>query len=201
MPRQVEFEFGGHGLVAALDKVNRSEVYGWSEVEVLDKEGGTCEMAYLLDGRHVMPSGSMSLVKLDAGDRMVSTGDLVGFDADGHQVDKVPSVFEGPVTLTEGALDDYLALGVKVVYRLVIEEEGALVEKLRKGTLYRLAFNYRADYEADDAFLISNGETEFLVSGQVADLEFLSKEQHAVPVEDEGGAEQAADDLMDFSMF
>lgn len=201
MPRQVEFKFGGHGLVAALDKVNRSEVYGWSEVEVLDKEGGTCEMAYLLDGRHVMPSGSMSLVKLDAGDRMVSTGDLVGFDADGHQVDKVPSVFEGPVTLTEGALDDYLALGVKVVYRLVIEEEGALVEKLRKGTLYRLAFNYRADYEADDAFLISNGETEFLVSGQVADLEFLSKEQHAVPVEDEGGAEQAADDLMDFSMF
>ena len=40
MPRQVEFKFGGHGLVAALDKVNRSEVYGWSDVEVLDKEGG-----------------------------------------------------------------------------------------------------------------------------------------------------------------
>ena len=201
MPKQVEFKFGGHGLVAALDKVNRSEVYGWSEVEVLNKEGGACEMAYLLDGRHVMPSGSMSMVKLDAGDRMVSTGDLVGFDADGHKVDKVPSVFDGPVTLTDGALDDYLALGVKAVYRLVMEEEGALVEKLRKGALYRLAFNYRADYEADDAFLISNGEAEFLVSGQVADLEFLSKEQQAVLVEDEVGAEEAADDLMDFSMF
>ena len=70
-----------------------------------------------------------------------------------------------------------------------------------EGALYRLAFNYRADYEADDAFLISNGETEFLVSGQVADLEFLSKEQQAVLVEDEDGAEEAADDLMDFSMF
>ena len=90
MPRQVEFKFGGYGLVAALDKVNRSEVYGWSDVEVLDKEGGACEMAYLLDGRHVMPSGSMSMVKLDADDRRVSTGDLVGFDADGHKVDKAP---------------------------------------------------------------------------------------------------------------
>ena len=86
----------------------------------------------------------------------------------------------------------------KYLWRL---EDGALVEKLRNGALYRLAFNYRADYEADDAFLISNGEAEFLVSGQVADLEFLSKEQQAVPVEDEGGAEEAADDLMDFSMF
>jgi len=187
--------------VTALDKVNRSELYGWSDVEVLDKEDGTCEKASLLDGRHVLPSGSMSLVKLDAGDRMVSTGDLVGFDSDGHQVDKAPSVFDAPVTLTEGVLDDYLALGVKAVYRLVIEEEGALVEKLRKGALYRLVFNYRADYEADDAFLISNGEAEFLVSGQVADLEFLSKEQQAIPVEDEGEAEEAADDLMNFSMF
>ena len=31
-------------------------------------------------------------------------------------------------------------------------------------------FNYREDYEADDAFMLSNGTDVFLVTGQVAEL-------------------------------
>ena len=56
------------------------------------------------------------------------------------------------------------------------------------------------DYESDDAFLIGNGTHNFIVTGQIADLEYLSQHQMESPVEDEPQTDEE-DDLMDFSMF
>ena len=45
-------------------------------------------------------------------------------------------------------------MAVKTVYQLNIEEnKEALLGELNEGKIYYFVFNYREDYEGDDAFL------------------------------------------------
>ena len=74
-----------------------------------------------------------------------------------------------------------------------------MLNALKDDKLYSFIFNYREDYEGDDAFLISNGETVFAVSGKVADLEFvglIDNEKELVVTEEESSEEE-----LDFAMF
>ncbi len=198
--RTAEFHFGGKNWEAGFSKLEREDVYGWAEVESFDGNGNPCKLATLVDGRHVLPSGSTSLIKLDSSGKSVSTSELVGMNAEGKKVPKEPSVYSGPVHLREGDLDDYLAMGVKSVYVLESEEESPFESDLANGKVLQFRFNYREDYESDDAFLIGNGTHNFIVTGQIADLEYLSQHQMESPVEDEPQTDEE-DDLMDFSMF
>ena len=103
--------------------------------------------------------------------------------------------------LREATVDEYLSMAVKSVYQLQVDEnKEALLNELNKGKIYYFVFNYRADYEGDDAFLISNETDVFAVTGMMADLEFIGlgdNEQELLPEE----AEAVEDDDMDFSMF
>lgn len=197
--RIAEFHFGGKVWKAGLSKLKRSDVYGWSELDISDDKGRACTMATLVEGRHVLPSGSISMIKLNKAGEVVSTSALVGVDREGRQVSKQPSVYSGPVSLREGHLDDYLAMAVKAVYVLASEEENPFLEDLNGGKLMQFMFNYREDYEADDAFMLSNGEDVFLVTGQIPELDFLAQQQAESPVEVE--TVESEEDLMDFSMF
>lgn len=198
--RTAEFVWNGKSWHAGLSKLNRADVYGWSEVQCKDKEGQVCTMATLIDGRHVLPAGSVSMIKHDGQGNPVKTSDLVGVDANSNPVEKHPSVYSGPVQLSKGMLDDYLALAVKAVYVMQTEADCPFQSELEAGELFQLAFNYREDYEADDAFMVSNGTDVFLVTGQIAELEYLAQHQQESPVEDESD-EGTEDDMMDFSMF
>ncbi|MFZ9055071.1 MAG: hypothetical protein ACO2ZL_04615, partial [Flavobacteriales bacterium] len=171
--RTAEFHFGGKKWNAGFSKLEREDVYGRSEVESFDSKGNPCTMATLVDGRHVLPSGSTSLLKLSPKGGVVSTSELVGMNEAGEFVPKEPSVYSGPVHLREGDLDDYLAMGVKSVYVLESDEDNPFSKDLSKGKVLQFRFNYREDYESDDAFLVGNGTDNFIVTGQIADLEFL----------------------------
>ena len=54
-----------------------------------------------------------------------------------------------------------------------MEDDTTMLSLLKDGKVLYFVFNYRADYEGDDAFLISNGETAFVVPGNIAELEFI----------------------------
>ena len=62
---------------AGLSKIKRSDVYGWSELDISDDKGRACTMATLVEGRHVLPSGSISMIKLNKAGEVVSTSALV----------------------------------------------------------------------------------------------------------------------------
>jgi len=186
--------------MAELKKVDRKKIYGWSTIEVFDQNGSKCKLAGLAEGQYVMPSGSSALVSLNAKGEAVSKSTLVGVDSDGNKVEKVPSIYDQKVMLREASVDEYLAMAVKSVYQLQIEEnKEALLADLNSGKIYYFVFNYRADYEGDDAFLISNGTDAFAITGMKSDLEFIGledNEQELVPEETE-----AVEDDMDFAMF
>lgn len=201
MARKAEFSINGLSVMAELKKVDRKKIYGWSTIEVFDKNGSKCKLAGLAEGQFVMPSGSTALVALNDKGEAVSRSALVGVDSDGKKVEKVPSVYDGKVMLREATIDEYLSTAVKSVYQLQVDEnKEALLKELSNGKVYYFAFNYRADYEGDDAFLISNGTDAFAVTGMSADLEFIGledNEQELVPEE----TEAVEDDDMDFAMF
>ncbi|MBT6438651.1 MAG: hypothetical protein HOK72_03025 [Flavobacteriales bacterium] len=201
MARKAEFSINGQSIMAELKKVDRKKIYGWSTIEVFDENGSKCKLAGLAEGQFVMPSGSTALVTLNAKGEAVSKSTLVGVDSDGKKVEKVPSIYDEKVMLREATIDEYLSTAVKSVYQLQVDEnKEALLNELNNGKVYYFVFNYRADYEGDDAFLISNGTDAFAVTGMSADLEFIGledNEQELVPEE----TEAVEDDDMDFAMF
>jgi hypothetical protein len=200
MARQAEFIINGTSVMAELKKVDRKKIYGWSTVDVFDENGSICKLASISDGVHVLPSGSSSLIKFNEKGETVSSSDLVGFNQSGEKVEKVPSVYDGKVELKESTIDDYLSLAVKTVYQLNMEDDTIMLSELKDGKVFSFIFNYRADYEGDDAFLISNGQTAFAVIGKVADLEFVGlndNETELVELEEDVQEE----DELDFAMF
>ena len=200
MARKAEFIVNGQSIEAELKKVDRKKIYGWSTVEVYDENGSKCKLAGLAGGRYVMPSGSTALMSVNKGGEYVSKKLLVGVDKDGKKVPIVPSVFDNPVQLREATVDEYLSLAVKSVYQLMGEDNlEVLMKELSDGKLYYFVYNYRADYEGDDAFLISNGKDVFAVTGMMADLEFIGLEDN----EEELGTEDSEEeeDDLDFAMF
>jgi hypothetical protein len=200
MARKAEFSINGHSVKAELKKIDRKKIYGWSTIDVFDEKGSKCKLAGLADGQFVMPSGSTALVSLNANGEAVSKSTLVGVDRDGKKVEKVPSIYDEKVMLREATVDEYLSMAVKSVYQLQIDEnKEALLNELNDGKIYYFVFNYRADYEGDDAFLISNGIDAFAITGMSSDLEFIGLEDNEQELVPEDTTE--VEDDMDFAMF
>ena len=200
MARKAEFSINGHSVKAELKKIDRKKIYGWSTIDVFDENGSKCKLAGLAEGQFVMPSGSTALVSLNLKGEAVSKSSLVGVDSAGKKVEKVPSIYDQKVMLREATLDEYLAMAVKSVYQLQIDENKEdLINELNDGKIYYFVFNYRADYEGDDAFLISNGTDVFAITGMSSELEFIGLEDNEQELVTEDTAE--VEDDMDFAMF
>jgi hypothetical protein len=200
MARKAEFSINGHSVKAELKKIDRKKIYGWSTIDVFDEKGSKCKLAGLAEGQFVMPSGSTALVSLNLKGEAVSKSSLVGVDSAGKKVEKVPSIYDQKVMLREATLDEYLAMAVKSVYQLQIDENKEdLINELNDGKIYYFVFNYRADYEGDDAFLISNGTDVFAITGMSSELEFIGLEDNEQELVTEDTAE--VEDDMDFAMF
>jgi len=200
MARKAEFSINGHSVKAELKKIDRKKIYGWSTIDVFDEKGSKCKLAGLAEGQFVMPSGSTALVSLNLKGEAVSKSSLVGVDSAGKKVEKVPSIYDQKVILREATLDEYLAMAVKSVYQLQIDENKEdLINELSDGKIYYFVFNYRADYEGDDAFLVSNGTDVFAITGMSSELEFIGLEDNEQELVTEDTAE--VEDDMDFAMF
>jgi len=200
MARKAEFSINGHSVKAELKKIDRKKIYGWSTIDVFDEKGSKCKLAGLAEGQFVMPSGSTALVSLNLKGEAVSKSSLVGVDSAGKKVEKVPSIYDQKVILREATLDEYLAMAVKSVYQLQIDENKEdLINELSDGKIYYFVFNYRADYEGDDAFLVSNGTDVFAITGMSSELEFIGLEDNDQELVTEDTAE--VEDDMDFAMF
>ena len=130
----------------------------------------------------------------------ISRSNLVGVDLDNNLVEKVPSTYDIDTELKNSTLDKYFSLNVKSVYQLnVVENKENLLNILKDKIVLTFPFNYRADYEADDAFILSSNGHIFVVVGKPASFEFIgleNKEEEVVELEEE----QTTEDEFDFGM-
>lgn len=201
MARKAEFSINGLSVMAELKKVDRKKIYGWSSIEAYDENGSKCNLAGLAEGKHIMPSGSTSLATLNSNGEAINKSELIGIDLAGNKVSLVPSIYDGKVMLREATIDEYLATAVKSVYQLQIDEDKeVLLEALSSDKIYYFIFNYSADFEGDDAFLVSNENEIFVIVGKSADLEFIGLEENEQELMPEETQDEVEDEL-DFAMF
>jgi|TARA_B110000003_G_scaffold38481_1_gene35172 hypothetical protein len=199
MARKVKFNINNTLLESGITKVDRAKLYGSTKKIVRDIKGNECVLSNLYNGDRILPKGSISQVLLDNKGLFVSRSSLVGFNSSNKKVDKVNSIFSIDNNCEKVDLDEFLSVNVKSIYQLTIEEGDQ--EKwnilFANDEIYHFVFNYREDYEGDDAYIITNGSDLFITVGTKNDFEFL--EQNNIVIDDE--EDEEIDDELDFSMF
>ena len=201
MARMASLKLNDKIFSAGLIKLDRKKIYGWSKTDIFDDSDQGCTLASIADGQYVLPSGSITLAGFNPKGEYIAKSSLIGVDEEGKKVEKVPSVFDEPASLTKADLDEFLSLNVKSVYQLAMEEgKEELLKLLEGGNIYHFPFNYRADYEADDAFLLTSAGEVFAVVGKKAELEYIGLENKEEEVPEEPEAEASEDDDFDFGM-
>ena len=200
MGRKVSFKIEGSLLESEIVKVDRSKLYGTSEKIVYDSNKEECILSDLYEGSIILPRGSVGQVLIDENGNSVSRSELIGFNLQGEKVEKVPSIFSIENSCKKVEIDDFISSSIKSIYQLVIDDDQ--IESWKKyftnNEVYLFEFNYREDFEGDDAFLISNEEGFFISVGKSNEFEFL--ELSNITVEDTDEDIEIEDDL-DFSMF
>jgi len=200
MGRKVSFKIEGSLLESEIVKVDRTKLYGSSEKIVYDTKKEECVLSDLYEGSIILPRGSVAQVLIDENGNSVSRSELIGFNLQGEKVEKVPSIFSIENNCKKVEIDDFISSSIKSIYQLVMDEDQ--IESWKKyfanDEVYLFEFNYREDYEGDDAFLISNEEGFFISVGKSSEFEYL--ELSNVSVEDTDEDLEIEEDL-DFSMF
>lgn len=203
MAKPLVVEFQGQTVNLALQKIDRSKLYGYVDTEVVDESGKACELATLLsDGRSLVGKGGKALAFLSPEGLWRSKAELSPVDKNGKPMTLAKSTFDTVVKLEERAtVEDYLAHNIRLVYHLTPESEHpALMEALRRGEIFSLPFCYRAAVSASPAFVLLGADGNiFLCVGVLTALEFVGLKATA-PTITEGEEALEEEDAFDFSM-
>ncbi len=187
-------------MEAEITKVDRSKLYGTSTRVVYDENGEECSLSDLYQGSAILPKGSISQTLLDSKGNYVSRSDLIGFNNLNQKVEKVSSIYSGENNCKKVTIDEFISANVKSIYQLNIENGN--LENWKKcflnDEIYCFIFNYREDYEGDDAYILYNGSNFFIIVGKQNSYEYLKLNTISIDVEDEDSTQ---DDDLDFSMF
>ena len=200
MSRQIKFNLEGVLLQAPISKVDRAKLYGTSTREVYDENGDECTLSDLYQGSVILPKGSVSQVLIDKKGNYVSRSELIGFNRLNQKVEKVASIYSQENNCKKTSIDEFLSANIKSVYQLNIEHDNLESWKKRflNNEIYHFIFNYREDFEGDDAYILSNGSDFFVIVGKQNEYEFLELDTISVESDEEDIAD---DDNLDFSMF
>ena len=189
-------------MALEMNKIDRSRLYGYKELEVVDDLGSRCDLATLAeDGRTLVGRGSTALGWLDADGCWCDKSQLKPVDLDGKEVVPVPSSFSAPIKLFETcSIDDYLQHNMRLVYAAESQDDLAdLKAELDRGTIFTFSYSYRGGHEADAGFLLTNDAGEIMIAiGNPTNLNFIGL---ASPVIESTGEEDEDDgEMMDFDM-
>ena len=200
MSRQIKFNLEGILLDAPINKVDRAKLYGTSTRVVYDENGEECTLSDLYQGSVILPKGSVSQVLTDKKGNYVSRSNLVGFNKSDQKVEKVASIYSQENKCKKTSIDEFVSANIKSVYQLTIENDNLQTWKncFLNNEIYHFIFNYREDFEGDDAYIISNGSDFFVIVGKQNKYEFLELDTISIDQEEEDETEE---DNLDFSMF
>lgn len=199
MAKPIVLSLGGQESKFSHKRVDRAKLYGRRQRVPLDPAQQRCKRAELTDdGAVLVRTGMTAQGHFDAEDRFVPRSELVGLDAEGKPLELVKSTLGVAQELKRAEPEELLDLSVISVYMLdPVEVTDELAAELKQGTLFRFRFNYRDDFNAETAFLVSNADGTFAIIGDPVTPEWSQLEQLAEEKYEETGD---PDDL-DFEMF
>jgi hypothetical protein len=202
MAKPLILRFGGSELPFTLSKVERSDLYGFVEIETLDEQGRKCFTAMLAeDGRNIIPSGGSAIVTLSPEGNWIEKKVLIPCDHLGNRITPVGSSYTAPVPLEETvSIEEYLSHDIRAVYQLSCESDLVpLMVELKKGTIFHFPYSFRGGLEPDAGFLLLAADgMPFLAIGAATKLEFVGFAQEAGIAADNESSEE--DESVDFGM-
>ena len=200
MAKSISISFQGKISNFEHAKLERSKLYGRRKRISYDPQGEECSRISLSeDGTLLIRSGMTAQGYFTEDNRWVPNKNLVGLDESGKTLELVLSTLGEPQEVAEPCKpQELLDIKPTTVYMLgAAELDGALEKQLDEGSIFTFPLNYRADYRAETAFLLKNGEGYFCVVGVPTSSEWCEQEKPAVEKQEE---EEDSDDL-DFDMF
>jgi len=200
MAKEASFQISGKTFSATLTKLDRDKLYGWVEERYQDRKGNPLSWAtLLLDGKTLIAAGGTALKTIGPDGGEVSKSTLKAIMPDGSDALIQKSVYDEPVQLDEShSIEDLMRLEVKSLYQLSVTDGLDTVKAvLNNSPVLYFKFNYRADYEADDAFIIRQSDHIFIITGMLQEFEYALPEKPAVVDVDE----EESDSSIDFNMF
>jgi hypothetical protein len=203
MAKPLVIGFGGVEIPFALSKVERSDLYGFVDIETFDEQGRRCFMATLADdGRSIIPSGGAAMITLSPEGNWIEKKLCIPTDHQGNRISPVPSSYAAPVQLEKVvSIEEYLSHDIRAVYQISTDMAcDALLAELKKGTIYHFPYSFRGGLEPDAGFVLMSADgTPFLAIGSPTKLEFVGFDQSAAIAgdEDEGDGDEES---MDFGM-
>ncbi|MEZ6135046.1 MAG: hypothetical protein R3C53_09075 [Pirellulaceae bacterium] len=205
MAKPLVFLFGDQEIAMDLNKVDRSKLYGFKELEVLDEHDEACELATLADdGRTMIGRGGTGLCWLDADGAWRNKSELKPVDVNGDEIKPVSSSFSKPIKLFDTATPEQLLnCNVRLVYSMAMlaenEHTAELLKELGRGTIFTFPYSYRGGLEADTAFLLNNDQGETMLAvGTETEVAYIGI-QSQVAVEEETELVEE-EDSMSFDM-
>ena len=203
MPRQLTFSFAGEESAFAINKIDRSKLYGYKESQVLDEKESECSFAVLAeDGSTLIGSGDIGMGYMTADGTWTSKDDLSPVDIDGEEIIPVKSSFDYVIQLEkEVDADAFLEHGIRLIYSLDPATFSLPLKKaLTSGKIFKFPYSYRGGLEADAGFLIQGADENFyLLVGDQIEIDFIGLKQVSAPVQDEAETVDESD-FMSFDM-
>jgi hypothetical protein len=202
MARALVLKFKDTDYSFFTEKVDRSKLYGFIDVEALDAKGRKCTLVTLADdGCTLVGSGGSAFASLDPDGNWLEKSSLKPVDIEGKPLTPVPSSYAAPTPLTKTvSIEEYLSHNIKGVYLMSCETDlGPLLAELKKGIIYSFPYSFRGGLEADVGFLLTSGDgSVFMAVGQPTNLHFVGLEQTAALTEETAEGEE--EESMDFGM-
>lgn len=202
MPKQLTFSLNGEESAFAINKVDRSKLYGYKETEVLDESESKCEFAVLAeDGSTLIGGGDIGMGYLTADGLWTSKSKLRPVNIEGDEITPVKSSFDGVIQLQESAdADEFLRHNIRLVYSLEASVfSQSLRNELESGRIYKFPYSYRGGLVADSGFLLQGEDQEFyLLVGDDLQIDFIGLKQVATLVSDDEEVDES--DFMSFDM-
>ncbi len=201
MAKPLVVSLGGRDFALNLNKVERSDLYGFIEVETLDEQGRKCTLATLADdGRTLIGASGSALATLSVDGEWLDKKVLRPVDNQGQAMTPVASSYSAPVPLQKTAtIEEYLSHNIRSAYQVSSETDlEPLMAELKKGTIFHFPYSFRGGLEPDAGFLLLAADgTPFVAIGGQTRLEFVGLQQVGTAEEEPEGDD---DDSLDFSM-
>jgi hypothetical protein len=197
--REIVVNLGGTESSFGFRAIDRAGLYGKRRRVLLDDKGEPCSRASLLDdGSLLLKSGMTAQGYFLSDGRSYKQSELEGFDPSGKPLPKAPSTLGVSQELNEIDPEEALNLSQQTIYALEpVELADGLQAALDAGKIFSFKFNYREDYQSEQALLVGNDNGYFAIIGQPVEFEWVGfKAVVDLPPESDD-----ADEELDFEMF
>ncbi|MDR1306061.1 MAG: hypothetical protein LBK74_00620 [Treponema sp.] len=200
MARTISFALDGTEYAASPLKIDRSKLYGWTELKALDDDGRECRIVNMDEtGTVIIPKGGLGLGILSPEMDWVERSGLKAVRRDGGEAELVKSSYGAPVALKDTVDDEtFLDHSITAVYQL----DGAPRELAAAvgDKIYAFTYSYRDSYKGDAAFVLAAGGTLFMLVGYRTEYEMLALAQAEAVDETDTDEDEEEPDELDFSM-